>query len=156
MNEFSGAKLNVFSFLFFILVGLYVFQFIFMGRFPYNVLPLIVGIPAALFLFLFHRWAWSKAAFIQFSLLVCFCILALLYLIYESGFAIVLSQEFFFFVSLPLMYYASYRLLESGKGAFLVKMFLCFLCLQIFVMLGQFSKNAFGVGFNLPSDYIPD
>ncbi|MBY6030301.1 O-antigen ligase family protein [Halomonas sp. DP8Y7-1] len=80
-------------------------------------------------------------------------IFALIYIFIESGIYGILNVEFWFFISWVLMFFSSYRLISKGNIGYLNVFFLCFLCFQIFLVLGQVSMKVTGFGFYTLSEF---
>src|SRR5690554_2552954 len=147
-------KTNDYDLIFiYIILSLYFFHFIFITRFPINVAPIFIGIPFYFITLLTTKISINRKFIASWFFLLFFSSLALTYLALEKGAKSIISLEFYFFISLPLMYLAIIRLKSKGKENHLSKVFLVFLCWQLFVILGELSMNITGFGFNNPASY---
>ncbi len=134
----------------------YFFNYIFVSIFPLNIFPILIGI-SAYFIFSISNVHRLDARYLgSWVLLVSFSLLAQFYLLIESGPRVVLSMEFFFVFSLPVMYLAAMRCVGNSYVNFVSTGLLIFLVWQLVVVLGQISKSVFGVGLNIPAVYSDD
>lgn len=134
-------------------IVLYFFNYIFIGKFPLNVVPILVGIPAYFIFALSSVHRLNARYLASWLFLVAFSVLAQSYLLIENGIRVVMSMEFFFVFSLPILYLAAMQCVTRSFIKYVSSGLLIFLVWQLIVVLGQISKNVFGVGFSLPASY---
>jgi hypothetical protein len=152
----SGFRLNPDKFILLSIVWFYIFNFVFIGRFPLNTIPLVVGIPSYLVFIFFEGLGIEKRFLFSWVSLTFLSVIALFYLVLEKCALAFLSMEFLFFFSLPLLYLSTARLLCHGHLRLAANAFLVFLFWQLFVVVGQISMRLWGIGLHLPSYYSDD
>lgn len=134
-------------------IFLYFFNYIFIGKFPLNVVPILIGIPAYFIFAISSVHRLDKKYLASWIFLVSFSVLAQSYLLIESGLDAAMSMEFFFVFSLPILYLAAMQCIARSFITYVSNGLLIFLVWQLIVVLGQVSNNVFGVGFSLPASY---
>lgn len=85
--------------------------------------------------------------------LVGFSVVVLIYIGFDDRLSIFSSTEAIYFFSLPLMFLASFRLINKGHNHFINSALFIFLAFQAIVILGQFMKMKTGYGLYAPAEY---
>ncbi|MDV6316109.1 O-antigen ligase family protein [Idiomarina sp. HP20-50] len=151
MNLIKLKKITIDKVYFLSFILFYFLVALFPNNYLTSVIPLIFGFGFFLFFLFYDGLKINEEKLSSLIAIILFSSISLLYLFFEKGIYVIKEMEFFFFISLPLMFISSYRLINYEKISFLFKCIVIFCFGQLLIILGQISKIATGFGLSLPS-----